>query len=146
MEPTLENAVRAVFKRRMRRGLRDKVAEAAEHEDGSWVSNWMARRQKHATLDELHAMAKALGLSLAKIISLHEAKVPVELISAIQDPWTVAGVEALEVLGASDPDLKRLTVQTLRATARLPSVRPDSAPTGETIPVKSTKPAQERRR
>lgn len=54
----------------MPRGKRDSVAAAAGHDDGSWVSNWLAGRQKHATIDELAAMLRVLHVDLGRVLTL----------------------------------------------------------------------------
>lgn len=64
----LENRVRRAVRLRMKRGQQQMVAEAAGHDKGSWVSNWLAGRQKHATIDEMAAMLKALDTSIQTVV------------------------------------------------------------------------------
>lgn len=67
----LEERVRRVVKLRLQRGQRERVAAAAGHL-GPWLSGWLAHRQD-ATIDEMAAMLKALGLSLSKVIAAPDA-------------------------------------------------------------------------
>lgn len=55
----------------MQRGQRERVAAAAGHL-GPWLSGWLRHRQD-ATIDEMAAMLKELGLSLSKVIAAPDA-------------------------------------------------------------------------
>lgn len=63
----LEDRARRIVKARLKRGEREMVAQAAGDHLGPWLSGWLAGRQD-ATLDEIARMAKALRLSLPRLL------------------------------------------------------------------------------
>lgn len=86
VDESLENLVRRIVRLRMKRGQRDAVAKAAGHPDGSWVSNWLSGAQRHVSVDEMAAMLKALGVSLAKVLTIPDATADLD--------WEVFGLMA----------------------------------------------------
>lgn len=87
MATTLEDRFRRAVRARMARGRRDAVAQAADHADGSWVTNWLAGKQKHASLDEIAAMARELKIPLDRLLTRSDADADAD--------WAVYGAMAL---------------------------------------------------
>lgn len=102
MTGSLEDRIRRIVRLRATRGRRVAVAQAAGHRDGSWVTNWLDGRQKHATIDEIAAMLTELGVDLAKAVATPDVNDDLD--------W-----EALAVMGQVPTERKALALRMLRS-------------------------------
>lgn len=124
MAETLEDRVRRIVRVRLARGQRDALAQAAGHQKGTWVTNWLTRRQRHATIDEMDAMLRQLGISLARVIAVSDVDDAID--------WEVFGLMGR----LSDPQKKRdardlvagLIDEAVWIVSRRPSARVDRHP------------------
>lgn len=119
MDDLLENKLRRIVKARLERGRRTAVAKAAGHANGTWVTNWITRVQKHATLDELAAMLRELRVDIGRALASPDATDDLD--------WEVFGV-----MGRLETEAeKRLALRLIRSVSEaqhVPQSTPQTAP------------------